>query len=195
MRTKHRFTPKYIHVQAPTTTMNRHRHSRCHYKWNSGSAPAGTNNPPHWRACGATKPQVAHRRPLRQQRQRPPLRVAKQQQQWPEGRTLLLQGPRPRPHSRGEDKLPRPWSRRSIRGWRRLSRRQINLFRLPRWEVAPEAAPKPPRPESQTRGSCQRHGRRTSFPPITEGRSGPLPARRRAPTRRTPLPSTNDEDP
>jgi hypothetical protein len=43
--------------------MNRHRHSRCHYKRNSGSTPAGTNNPPHWRACGATKPQVAHRRP------------------------------------------------------------------------------------------------------------------------------------
>jgi hypothetical protein len=43
--------------------MNRHRHSRCHYKRNFGSTPAGTNNPPHWRACGATKPQVAHRRP------------------------------------------------------------------------------------------------------------------------------------
>jgi hypothetical protein len=25
--------------------MNRHRHSRCYYKRNSGSAPAGTNNP------------------------------------------------------------------------------------------------------------------------------------------------------
>jgi hypothetical protein len=25
--------------------MNRHRHSRCHYKRNSGSIPAGTNNP------------------------------------------------------------------------------------------------------------------------------------------------------
>jgi hypothetical protein len=25
--------------------MNRHRHSRCHYKRNSGSTPAGTNNP------------------------------------------------------------------------------------------------------------------------------------------------------
>jgi hypothetical protein len=44
--------------------MNRHRHSRCHYKRNSGSTPAGTNNPPHWRAYGATKPQVAHHRPL-----------------------------------------------------------------------------------------------------------------------------------
>jgi hypothetical protein len=26
--------------------MNRHRHSRCHYKRNSGSTPVGTNNPP-----------------------------------------------------------------------------------------------------------------------------------------------------
>jgi hypothetical protein len=48
--------------------MNRHRHSRCHYKRNSGSTPAGTNNPPHWRACGATR-----------------LQVAKQQQRWPQG--------------------------------------------------------------------------------------------------------------
>jgi hypothetical protein len=47
----------------------------------------------------------------------------------------------------------------------------------------------------RTRGSCQRHERRTPFPPITEGRSGPLPARRQAPTRRTPLPSTDDEHP
>jgi hypothetical protein len=74
------YTQKYLHVQAPTTTMNKHWHSRCHYKQNSGSTPVGTNNPPHWRACGATKPQVAHRRPLRQQRQRPSLRAAEQQQ-------------------------------------------------------------------------------------------------------------------
>jgi hypothetical protein len=54
MRKKHGFTPKYIDVQAPTATMNRHRHSRCHYERNSGSTPAGTNNPPHRRACGTT---------------------------------------------------------------------------------------------------------------------------------------------
>jgi hypothetical protein len=46
---------KYIHVQAPTAIENRHRHSRCHYKRNSGSTSAGTNNPPRWRACGATE--------------------------------------------------------------------------------------------------------------------------------------------
>jgi hypothetical protein len=81
------------------------------------------------------------------------------------GQTLLRQGPRPRSHSRGEDKLPRLWSSRSVRGWRQLSRRRRNLPRPPRWEVAPEAAPEPLRPKSQTRGSCQRHERRTPFPP------------------------------
>jgi hypothetical protein len=44
MRKKHGFTPKYINVQAPTAAMNRHRHSRCHYRRNSGSTPVGMNN-------------------------------------------------------------------------------------------------------------------------------------------------------
>jgi hypothetical protein len=44
MRKKHGIAPKYLDVQAPTATMNRHRHSRCHYKRNSGSTPAGMNN-------------------------------------------------------------------------------------------------------------------------------------------------------
>jgi hypothetical protein len=81
------------------------------------------------------------------------------------GQTLLRQGPRPRPRSRSEDKLPRPWSQKSVRGWHRLSRRWRNLSRLPWREVAPEAAPEPLRPESRTRASCQRHERRTPFPP------------------------------
>jgi hypothetical protein len=51
---KHGFTPNYIDVQALTAIMNRHRHSRCYYKLNSGSTPTGTNNPPHRRACGTT---------------------------------------------------------------------------------------------------------------------------------------------
>jgi hypothetical protein len=34
-----------------------------------------------------------------------------------------------------------------------------------RWEVAPEAAPEPLKPGSQTRGSCQLHGRRTPLSP------------------------------
>jgi hypothetical protein len=44
MREKHSFTPKSPDVQASTATMNTHRHSRCHYKRNSGSTPAGMNN-------------------------------------------------------------------------------------------------------------------------------------------------------
>jgi hypothetical protein len=83
------------------------------------------------------------------------------------GQTLLRQGPHPRPHSRGKDKLLRPWSQRSVRGRHRLSRQRRNLFRLPRWEVAQEVASKPLRLESQTRGICQRHERQTPFPPIT----------------------------
>jgi hypothetical protein len=46
--------PKYLDVQVSIATMNRHRHSRCHYKRNSSSTPASTNNPPHRRACGTT---------------------------------------------------------------------------------------------------------------------------------------------
>jgi hypothetical protein len=35
--------------------MNRHRHSRCHYKRNSGSASVVRTTPHDWRACGATE--------------------------------------------------------------------------------------------------------------------------------------------
>jgi hypothetical protein len=44
MGKKHGFTPKYTNVQAPTATMSIRQHSRCHYKWDSGSVPAGMNN-------------------------------------------------------------------------------------------------------------------------------------------------------
>jgi hypothetical protein len=48
------YTQKYTHVQAPTATMNRHRHSRCHYKQELRFCPRGYEQPPHRRACGAT---------------------------------------------------------------------------------------------------------------------------------------------
>jgi hypothetical protein len=48
--------------------------------------PQVQTTPRDWGACGATEDRrVAHRRPLRQQRQRPPLRVAELQQRWPQG--------------------------------------------------------------------------------------------------------------
>jgi hypothetical protein len=65
----------------------KHWHSKCHYKWNSSSSSAGTNNPTQWGgACGAIEDRrTARLRPLQQQRQRPPLWVAKLQQRWPQG--------------------------------------------------------------------------------------------------------------
>jgi hypothetical protein len=47
------------------------------------------------------------------------------------GQMLLWQGPRPRPHSRGEDKLSKPKSQRSGRRWRQQSRWRRNLIWLP----------------------------------------------------------------
>jgi hypothetical protein len=44
MRKKHGIALKYLDVQASIATMNKHRHSRCHYKRYSGSTPAGMNN-------------------------------------------------------------------------------------------------------------------------------------------------------
>jgi hypothetical protein len=111
MRKKHGFTPKYIHVQAPTATTNKHRHSRCHYKQNSGSTPqvrttlhiggpAGRRNP-WWLADARSAAATTTSAPGGQTAAA-----------MASGQTLLQQGPRPRPHSRGEDKLSKPKSRR-----------------------------------------------------------------------------------
>jgi hypothetical protein len=110
MRKKHGFTPKYTDVQAPTAAMNRHRHSRCHYKRNSGSTAAGTT--PH--IGGPAGRQFPGCPP-------PPTPAAatttsalgdQTAAAMTSGQTLLRQGPRPHPHSRDEDKLSKPKSRR-----------------------------------------------------------------------------------
>jgi hypothetical protein len=112
-----RYTLKYLDVQASTATMNKHRHSRCHYKQNSGSTPAGMNNLHTGGPAGRQTPGGS-----------PPTTVAasttsvsdgKTAAATASGQTLLLEVPRPRPHTRGEDKPPRPKSRRSDRRWRR----------------------------------------------------------------------------
>jgi hypothetical protein len=86
---------KYIHVQAPTATMNRHRHLRCHYKRNSGSASAGTNKPPTLEGPRGDKAPGGQTAAA-----------------MASGRTPLQQRPCPRLRSRGEDKLSKPKSRR-----------------------------------------------------------------------------------
>jgi hypothetical protein len=104
MRKEHDFTPKYIHVQAPTATMNRHRHPRCHYKWNSGSTSAGTNNPPRLESLRSNRTPTDG--PLT------PTPVAVTMTSAPGGQTAavmtsgqtpLRQGPCPRPRPRGKD--------------------------------------------------------------------------------------------
>jgi hypothetical protein len=62
------------------------------------------------------------------------------------GQALLWKGPRPRPHTRGEDKPSKPKSRGSDRRWRRRSRRRRILLWLP-----------PPRHRRQRPPARQRH--------------------------------------
>jgi hypothetical protein len=154
-----------IHTcSGPTVAMNRHRHSRCHYKWNFGSAPAGTNNP---HIGGPVGRQNADRwlTAARSGNSDNDLRSGRPNSSSDDLRAdAAATRPSPTTPLEGKDKLPRPWSRGSVHGRHRLSCRRRNRFWLPRWEVALEAAPKPLRPESQTHGSCQRHDRRTPFP-------------------------------
>jgi hypothetical protein len=88
MRKKHGSVPK-LHTCSGLDSHNdqKHWHSKCHYKRNSGSPSAGTNNPTPWgKACGATEDLRAARcRPLRLRRQQPPLRVAELPQRRPQG--------------------------------------------------------------------------------------------------------------
>jgi hypothetical protein len=110
MRKKHGIALKYQDVQAPTATMNRHRHSRCHYKWNPGSTPAGMNNlhigePAGRQTLGGSPPTTAAATTTSAQGGQTAAAMTS-------GQTLLRQGPRPCPHSRGEDKQSKPKSRR-----------------------------------------------------------------------------------
>jgi hypothetical protein len=122
--------PRYQDVQAPTATMNRHRHSRCHYKRNSGSTPAGMNNlhiggPAGRQLPGGSPP------PTPAAATTTSARGGQTAAAMTLGQMLLRQGPRPRPHSRGEDKLSEPKSRGPERRWRRRSRRRRGLLQLP----------------------------------------------------------------
>ncbi len=111
MRKKHGSVPK-LHICSGLDSHNerKHWHSKCHYKRNSGSTSAGTNNPTRLGGLrsnrrptdgspspapaaatttpapgGRTAAAMASGRTLLQQRQRPPPRVAELQQRWPQG--------------------------------------------------------------------------------------------------------------
>jgi hypothetical protein len=90
----------------------------------------------------------------------------------------------------------KPWvwptrARRDRRpyGGRAATLRPSNRRRRRRWHRS-----RPGREARHAVADSATDGERPS-PPNTEGRSGPLPTRRRVPTRRTLLPSTDDEHP
>jgi hypothetical protein len=78
--------------------MNRHRHSRCHYKRNSSSTPAGTNN-------------LHIRGPAGRQTPGDSLVTSTAAARVP-GRTLQLEGSRSRPLAGDENQILKPKSRR-----------------------------------------------------------------------------------
>jgi hypothetical protein len=104
MREKHGFSPKIHTCSGPTATMNKHRHSRCHYKRNSGSAPAGMNNLHTGELAGRQAPGNS-----------PATSAAAAMVP---GRTQPPEGSRSRPHSREANQTLKPKSRRSVRGRR-----------------------------------------------------------------------------
>jgi hypothetical protein len=63
MRKKHGSVPK-IHTCSGLDSHNeqKHWHSKCHYKWNSGSTSAGTNNPTRWGRGPAEQQKTDERR-------------------------------------------------------------------------------------------------------------------------------------
>jgi hypothetical protein len=78
--------------------MNRHRHSRCHYNWNSGSAPAGMNNLHTGEPAGQQAPGDSP--------------ASSAAAAMVPGRTLQLEGSRSRPHSRDVNQTLKPKSQR-----------------------------------------------------------------------------------
>jgi hypothetical protein len=174
--------------------MNRHQRSRCHYKRNSGSASAGTNNPTR---LGGLR---SNRRPT--DGSPPPAPTATTM-------TFCSEGPnsssddlrvdaaaiRPSPTSSlerrgraegrrvggqstgGTDYLVGGETSSGCRGgrWHRKQRRSRSGWRAEHAAAASATNGERPSPRSL--------------------RSGPLVARKPTPTRRTPLPSTDDEHP
>jgi hypothetical protein len=84
MRKKHGSVPK-LHTCSGLDSHNeqKHWHSKCHYKRNSGSPSAGANNPtPKGKACGVTKERwTARCRPFQLRRPPPLPQTAKQLEQ------------------------------------------------------------------------------------------------------------------
>jgi hypothetical protein len=87
MKEKHGSVPKIHTCSGPDSRNEQETGTQGANTNGTPVPPPQVRTTPHdWGACGATEGRrVARRRPLRQQRQRPPLRVAELQQRWPQG--------------------------------------------------------------------------------------------------------------
>ena len=172
MRKKHGSVPK-LHTCSGLDSHNeqKHWHSKCHYKRNSGSTSAGTNNPTRWGGVPAEQQKTDERRAVARSSSgddddfcsggpnsgNADLRVDAAARRPPPMPKLVRQG-------RAEGR--RSW--RSARGRSRPPRRRKNLFRLPWQTPTPQGAPKPLAAEDQARCSCRTPRAMPASPPITE---------------------------
>jgi hypothetical protein len=175
----------------------KHWHSRCRYKRNSGSTSAGTNNPTRW--GGPVEQQKTDERHAVTRSSSgddedfcsggpnsgsDDLRADAAARRPPPVPKLVRQG---RAEGRrvggrsvgGPGYLVGGGTYSSYRGERRHQERLRSHSRPRAGHVAAASATDGERPS----------------PPITEGRSGPPPAQGPTPTRHTPFPSTGDENP
>jgi hypothetical protein len=150
--------------------MNRHQHSRCHYKRNSGSTPAGTNNPHIGGPAGRQTPGDS-----------PATSAASAMVP---GRTLPLEGSRSRPLAGDENQILKPKSRRprtqmvpTISSAEKLSPAATTL--------APTTASTYPPTPHQRASAAPKHTGRFSPPFSPRKRERDRPRTRVPPSRRT----------
>jgi hypothetical protein len=113
MRKKHGSVPK-IHACSGLDSYNEQKHwlSRCHYKWNSGSTSAGTNNPTRLGGLRSNRrPTDGSPSPAPAAATTTPSTGGRTAAARASGRTPLQPYPRPRRRSRGEDKYKEPEAR------------------------------------------------------------------------------------
>jgi hypothetical protein len=90
----------------------KHWHSKCHYKRNSGSTSAGTNNPTRWGGLRSNRrPTSGSPSPAPAATTTTPAPGGRTAAARASGRMLLQSCPRPRQRSRGEDKYKEPEAR------------------------------------------------------------------------------------
>ena len=113
MRKKHGSVPK-LHTCSGLDSHNeqKHWHSKCHYKRNSGSTSAGTNNPTRWGGLRSNRrPTGGSPSPAPAATTVTPAPGGRTAAARASGRMLLQSCPRPRRRSRGEDKYEEPEAR------------------------------------------------------------------------------------